>query len=166
MSEPKPSETQIDFSEKIDYKPPAMAQGDFDIKTVKGKLTNVASDWVPPRKASNRGNDRQPRMRSSVKALKHTINTRNLTTNWFGKDQGDKFWVPSKKAIDSSSMRMLAAEEFPASAVEYKDADVFACGALPAQYCPPQREAIHHMHPPDLVDAMHPTSLKQHTKNK
>ena len=52
------------------------------------------------------------------------------------------------------------------SSVEYRDADVFACGALPAQYAPPKRDAIHQMHPPDLVDAMHPKSLKVTTKDK
>lgn len=76
-----------------------------------------------------------------------------------------KFWVPSKRAIDSSDMRMLASKEFPASAVEYRDADIFACGSLPSQYAPPKRDAIGQLHPPDLVDAMHPKSLVQTTKD-
>ncbi|GMH72914.1 hypothetical protein TrST_g2509 [Triparma strigata] len=151
----------FDFSVPVTtIAPPKTVTGgeDFDVKTQ--KFTNVADDWVPPRRASHRGTDRQPRMRSSVKALKQTNNA-NLTSNWFGKPLGDKFWVPSKRAVDSNTMRMIASKEFPMSTVEYRDADIFACGALPSQYAPPKREALGQMHPPDLVDAMHPTSLKK-----
>ncbi|GMH76321.1 hypothetical protein TL16_g07036 [Triparma laevis f. inornata] len=146
--------------------PPKMTSGgdDFNVKTQ--KFTNVADDWVPPRRASNRGTDRQPRMRSSVKALKLTTNNANLTSNWFGQSLGDKFWVPSKRAVDSDTMRMIASKEYPASTMEYRDADIFACGGLPSQYAPPKREALGQMHPPDLVDAVHPTSLKVMSKEK
>ena len=73
-----------------------MEPEDFNIKTQ--KYMNVADNWVPPRKASNKAKDKVPRMHSSVKALKFTTNNSNLTSNWFGKELGDKFWVPSKKA--------------------------------------------------------------------
>jgi hypothetical protein len=130
--------------------------------------SNFASDWKPPRKAMHVIPSKHPRCKSSVTALKTFNNTSNLKANWFGKelkgDRGDRFWVPSKKAIDSSDMRMLASKEFPASATEYRDADVFACGALPSQYAPPKLDALHQLHPPDLVDSLHPKSLVQTAK--
>ena len=50
------------------------------------------------------------------------------------------------------------------SAVEYCDADIFACGVLPSQYAPPKREALSALHPADLVDSDHPKSLVQNSK--
>lgn len=164
MGDKKPAGEILEFT-GTDYKPPTLNDGDFEFKTVK-KATNVAGDWVPPRKASKKAIDRKPRMRSSAKALKTCVNDSNLKTHWHGKELGDKFWVPSKGAVDSSTMRMLASKEFPMSTVEYRDADIFACGSLPSQFCPPKRDAIHLLHPPDLVDQHHPNSLKQYTRQK
>ena len=64
------------------------------------------------------------------------------------------------------TMRAIASSEFPMSAVEYRDADIFACGVLPSQYAPPKREALSALHPADLVDSDHPSSLVQYQAKK
>ncbi len=154
-------------SESDDENDASALDGDLDVATIKGKLTFVADDWKAPVKARVHAKSRHPRMRSSVKALKATVNDSNLKTYWYGKDiGGDKFWVPSRRAVDSDTMRMLASKEFPMSAVEYTDAEIFACGCLPSQYAPPKRDAIHQLHPTDLVDAEHPKSLRQYVRGK
>ena len=66
----------------------AIEPGDLDVKTVRGKLTNVARDWVPPKKAPLKCKERCPKMKSSIKALKYTTNDSNLKTHWFGKELG------------------------------------------------------------------------------
>jgi len=177
MSNPAP-ETG-DFSLAADNKKELMAR----VSSLGGDLTgiesnpnyaNTASDWVAPRKPGRVIQSKNPRVKSSVSALKTFTNDKNLTTNWFGKDLGsegatdgrDKFWVPSKSAIDSADMRMLACKEFTTSAVEYSDAEVFACGSLPSQYLPSKSGNAGVLHPPDLVDATSAKSLVQTSRGK
>jgi len=123
--------------------------------------SNVADDWVPPCGPIRRKKKGSRKRVSSIDALKSdpNISDANLTAHWYGKKINGNFWVPSKRGADSDTMRAIASTEFPMSAVEYRDADIFACGVLPSQYAPPKREALEQLHPADLVDSEHPNSL-------
>ena len=126
-------------------------------------FSNTASDWKPPcgpirQKQTPKENKKKL---GSAKTLKRDPNSFDRSSHWYGKKLNDSFWVPNRRGADPSTMRAIASKEFPMSTVEYRDADIFACGVLPSQYCPPKRDALEMLHPADLVDAEHPSSLSK-----
>ncbi|GMI60233.1 hypothetical protein ScalyP_jg2508 [Parmales sp. scaly parma] len=158
----------FDFSQQLTppnnnkIKPSPQLTGENDDVTNRN-FSNTASDWKPPcgpirQKQTPKENKKKL---GSAKTLKRDPNSFDRSSHWYGKKLNDSFWVPNRRGADPSTMRAIASKEFPMSTVEYRDADIFACGVLPSQYCPPKRDALEMLHPADLVDAEHPSSLSK-----